>query len=406
MSSFKTNEEAKRFFEKEIDRPIVNFTEQLGENITLSAFCHELGDGQFTNVYDISFPSGSAQPQIILHDKLTGVFNHVKSRPDIKAAMSGGFFFLADNESASPRQPSLNFALQDHRIKSLPASDKEALLVHKGRLTVEHLKSLGSLVIGSSQELSWSGSLTEYDSDVKIFSNGNSIIEHVKDERNGAKRILNEASRYTPAITTDDTVDIGLISRSDGIFEAVSKSNEGHMDIFAHDIIARTHERYIHNNLPLVAIRSIGRHALDGTLEGGISVGAAINTADFSKHPLNHDKSLGSNSPLQEIPMPRATIFETADNRVHLRLFDGRPGSETFTGITPSQAAAIVLSEQPIIWGSFLDSGQTAKLIAQQENDLESYGNRHYLQWPEHQNDPYIWVPKTGRPVSSMITLR
>jgi len=156
----------------------------------------------------------------------------------------------------------------------------------------------------------------------------------------------------------------------------------------------------------MMKVRTIDNKAIDGSLQGAVSVGPMLGEADFTNHPINSDKSLGGKPPFLDVPLVRTVLYEKDDGTMHLRLFDGRPGSPIFPGVTPRQAADAIKGESEIAWGCFLDPGQTAKLIVRTQNDMASYGNTHYLKWPEQPGEKFIWVPKTGRPVASMITLR
>lgn len=402
--TFETNIAAKEFVRARVDTPIKDSIETLGNGMVMRTYALDLGEGKFTNVYDLSYPASSVKPNIEIPHKLTSVFDYVGSNREIKAATGGGFFFLADQASAKPRELALNLAVTDSQAFALPVVDREAVLSDGKHLSVEHVSALGVVSI-NGVELSWSGSLTEHETDVKVFANGNSVITHVQSDATGNMRALDENSRYTPVIENDDTVDIGFIRRSDSVFVGANRCSTGGLDIFSHDVVIRMHERYVHRKFPQMRVRTIGNMALDGALHGGMSVGPMIDTDNFSVHPINKDKSLGSNPPFLEIPLARTVLFETEHNVVHLRLFDGRPGSPIFPGVTPKQASRSVLGEQ-LAWGCFLDPGQTAKLVVRTDEEIASYGNTHYLKWPQRPDEKYIWVPKAGRPVASMITLR
>lgn len=405
MHSFDTDRAAKEFVRERVDAPVLEQTEALGEGMVLHSFSQELEEGKFTNVYDLSFPAEHVQPSIELHDRLTSVFDHVKAHSDIRVATCGGFFFLADQASAVPRQLGLNLALVDGQMHGFPVVDREAVLVSGERLSTEHLQALGVLGINNA-ELSWSGSLTEYETDTKIFANGNSIITHVQNDATGSSRVLEESSHYTPIIDVDDTVDIGFIRREDGIFVGVTSSNNGGLDIFNHDVIVRMHERHVHSELPEMHVRTLGGKAIDGSLQGALSVGPMLETENFTSHPVNRDASLGGRPPFLDVPLARTVLYETDDSMVHLRLFDGRPGSPVFPGVTSNQVVQFITREETVTWGCFLDPGQTAKLVVRGDDDIASYGNTHYLKWPKQPGEKFIWVPKSGRPTASMITLR
>jgi len=152
-------------------------------------------------------------------------------------------------------------------------------------------------------------------------------------------------------------------------------------------------------------VHSIGSTALKGSGISGLSVGPLLNTPDFNAHAINKDASLGAKPPFVERPIARTALFKTEDGNIHFRLYDGRPGSETFSGITPTQLVDAIKSEGDIEWGVFLDGGQTAKIGLRSESGVESLGNTHYLKWPAQEGGKYVWIPEVGRPVGSVIVV-
>ena len=405
LHNFDTDREARDFVSERVDVPIPERIEDIGRSIVLRSYTEDLGDGTFTNVYDLSFRAESVHPSVELSNQLTSVFDYVKGSTDVRVATGGGFFFLADRASAMPRQLGLNLALQGGRLHGLPVVDREAVLIGNERLSTRYLQALGTLSMGAT-ELGWSGSLTQYETEAKIFATGNSIVTHVQNDETGSIRVLEESSRYTPVIDSDDTVDIGFVLREDGTFAGINSSTSGYLDIFSHDVVVRTHERNIHGGLPDMRVLSLGGMALDGSLRGALSVGPLLETEYFAAHPINKDLSLGGKPPFLDVPLARTVLYGTADEKVHIQLFDGRPGSSIFPGVTPRGAARLAGQNEDVTWGCFLDPGQTAKLVVRGDNDIESYGNAHYLKWPTEPGGKFVWTPKSGRPVASMIALR
>ncbi len=407
MYSFDTDKSAQEFVRGRVDKPTIERVEDLGGGISLRVYPQELdeSEGTFTNIYDLSFRAKDVHPSIELHDQLTSIFDHVKTHSDIRAATGGGFFFLADRTSAMPRQLSLNLAMQDGQLHGLPVVDREALLVESERLSTEYIQAIGVLGL-NGVEVSWAGSLTKHEADAKVFANGNSVITHVHNDETGSVRVLDESSRYTPVIDTDDTVDIGFIRREDGAFVGINSSSTGRLDIFRHDVVIRTHERHAHGELPIMRILTLGAKAIDGSLRGAMSVGPMLDTQNFTTHPVNTDLSLGGSPPFLDVPLARAVLYETSDDFVHIQLFDGRPGSSVFRGVTPNQAIQLVMDNSDSVRGCFLDPGQTAKLVVRGSEDVESYGNTHYLKWPQGPGGKFIWVPNSGRPAAGLIALR
>lgn len=282
-------------------------------------------------------------------------------------------------------------------------ADQEAVLSDGRALSAKQILALGSLSLNNF-ELSWSGSLTTHDTDVKVFSNGNAVIGHEYDESTGSVRVLDETSRYTPLMEEGEMIDVGFIARGDGSFVGRESSRNGGVDIFAHNFVLRHHECHYAED-SIVRVRTLGSAAIGAYIKGGVSVGPMLDTVDFEQHPINFDASLGAKPPFQEKPLSRPVLYETENGEVHMRLFDARPGSPTFSGATPSQVVEIIKSENEVVWGCFLDGGQTAKLVIQNNGDIMSYGNRHYLRWPANQGDKYVWVPEIGRPTASAIVL-
>jgi len=408
MYIFDTVADAQAYISGVIDVPVSNTERTLAPGLTLTTYSQALPDGRFTNIYDIAYSAAAVSPAVRVFNTPTSVYDALTVAPDTMAASGGGFFYLADQGSATPRQSALNLAIADGTILSLPIADKEAVIIDEQQgISARHIRALGTLSI-NGKLLQWSGSLTDRETDCMVFGNGNAVITHVEDKTTGSARVLNEASRYTPEMPIGtNKADVGFISQGGSKFIARTISHAGGLDIFAHDIVVRCDTAYVYTDtaieLDVHTIDSI--HTADG-IRGALSVGPMLSETDFDNHPINRDASLGSKPPFIERPLARMALFETVDGMVHLRLFDGRPCSKVFPGVTPSEAKALILSETDIAWGCFLDPGQTAKLCTRSEDSIDSFGNTHYLQWPTNPEEHrFTWLPHIGRPVASIITL-
>lgn len=379
MTSFETVAEAQEYVRHIIDVPVTEHKEAIAESVQFHAFPYGLADGRFTNVYDISYRKGEAIPAIHVHDRLLSVYDFARSHGG-SVVSSGGFFFLAGVTSGMPRQLSLNLAIANGELLSLPVLDREAVFCNGHMLFARPVRSLGTLSINGC-ELSWSGSLTDYETDAKVFGNGNAIITHQRNEATGSVRVLDERSRFTPPIEHDDIVDIGFVARGDGTFEGRDASTTGGVDIFAHDVVVRCHQRYLTKD-PEMWVHTIDAVPIDSSMLGALSVGPMLDTPDFNAHSINRDKSLSDKPPFLERPMARTVLYETEDGKIHIRLYDGRPGSDVFPGVTPTEVVEAICAEGNVVWGCFLDPGQTAKLCVRTGDNIESLGNRHYLKWP------------------------
>ena len=404
--SFETEDAAKEFVRERIDVPVGAEVHHLAVGLTLRTFPLDLENGMFTNVYDLSVSSSDIRHSIEFPERLTSVFDRMKADLGVRAAISGGFFFLADRANGEPRELGLNLALSNGQLLSFPVVDRETLIASEGRLSAQTLQALGVLSI-NDKDVVWSGSLTPHSSEAKVFGNGNSVIAHVANDLTGSVRALDESSRYTPVKEADDdTVDVGFMRREDGSFVGIASSKTGGIDTFNYDVALRLHERHVAKGLPEMRARTVGSLAVDGSRLSAVSVGPMLDETDFTGHAINYDLSLGGRPPFVDVPLARAIVYADDSGLVHYRLFDGRPGSPVFPGVTPAQAAEIIKQETVVAWGCFLDPGQTAKMVTRHESELESHGNRHYLKWPNYPGERFIWVPATGRPVASIITLR
>lgn len=397
---FKSYEDAQVFIERQVDKPINKQNTKVSDRIQFHAHTTYLEDGAFTNSYDISYPASSVIQSIVINTSPTALIETVQ--PADMAAISGGFMLLTD-DGTEVNQASLNLAISNGKLVGLPVIDREAIILRKGKLEFRQVRALGLITMGSAQ-ISWAGSATRHNAEAKIFASGNLKIGHKSDPATQGRRYVMQQSRYTSKYNDRDLVDVGYNSDSKGVFIATSMSDTGGLDICAQDFIVRMQR----NKLKFADVATID--TIDdlriSEIDGGFSAGPMLNETDFASHSINYDKSLGNKPPFIERRMARAVVYATESNVIHLRLFDGRPGSKLFEGVTPSEAVKMILLEQPVKSGIFLDPGQSAKIFARINGVGISYGNRHYLKWPRQPNDSFLWTPDHGRPITSIIKLQ
>lgn len=391
--------------ETEVDRPVATQVSEIRGTIKLRTWAHTVGEAMFCNVYDITWEPGSATARVDISTRPVDGQAAGHSAGALVTAPAG-FFFLADRCSGLPRQSSLNLAISGGQIRSLPVTDREAVLSRRSTLSAGYVRARGLLVLDGTT-LTWAGSRAPRSADCYVYGNGNAVICHQSDPVTGALRVLDEASRLTPPIAADGTMtDIGFMSMADGGFRAVATSPSGGMDIFTHDLVLRCPADFTRPRCPNRAeILEIDWLRCNDLPDAAVSAGPSLDCPDFTAHPVNHDGSLGSRPPFTGRRMARMVLFADSQNRVHLRLFDGRPQSRAFPGVTPAEARETIARDTAYRWGCFLDPGQTAKLWVHGENGMTSYGSRHYLRWPDNPAGGFAWVPDAGRAVSSFITV-
>ena len=389
-------------FRTQFDAPVPTFQKELSEGLTFSARAYDLSDHRFTNLYGIS---SDAPPQLVFPQTLTTSRQLLQSDTQVHTATSGGFFFLAD-EDFSPACNSLNLAIdKGGQVLSLPVADKRETLVIDER-DVVYMRTLGAwgIVLVNGYELTWSSS-TDDDTDITVYGNGNSVIKHVKDDTTGVKRILDKGSHFTPNEIPDDFVDLGLIGATDAHLIEANRA-KGNLEILSHNTVMRIPEKYVRPKPDEneIVVKEIGDIAVDG-IRQAITVGPDLPTRDFASHPINSDESLGGKPPFSGRPIAQNMIFQTEDGKIHTQIFDGRPGSESFSGVTPNEARDIILRDFVVAWGCFLDVGQTANLSFTHDNKIKTYGNRHYAKWNFPEPGQFAWTEDSAaRPVANLLT--
>ena len=194
--------------------------------------------------------------------------DHLRDNPSVRAATTGGFFYLVDRASGQPRHLALNLMMSGSRIHSMPVRDQETVVASDKGISTHQLQSIGVMSI-NGKELDWSGAATEHDTAVKIYGNGNSVIRHIPDSQTVTARALDESSRFTPQIRTDDQVDIGFVGRPDGKFTGVTSRRDGGVDIFEHDFVARC-TAGIDTTSPIAEVHTIDSLVLSPGIKGDL----------------------------------------------------------------------------------------------------------------------------------------
>jgi len=398
---FDSPDEASRFLAPQLDRPVDATRLRLAPGIVLRTEPLQVSAG-FTNAYTVSWqPPASAEVFVTEPPVSARAF---AERGDHVVTATAGFFFLADRCQYRPRTLSLNLAIHDGRILSLPTADQEALVSRAGALSVVQVPAQGELTLGG-RHLRWAGTRTGVAADVYAYGNANCVILHRSDELTGKVRVFQEQSRFTPPIADGSWSDLGFKSSSDGSFEAVARNDQGRLDIFRHDLVLRCPRTVAREGIR-AQVHTVGPLTPQKSLQAAISVGPALSCPDLHTHPLNDDRSLGSFPLLRERAAARLVFYETSDGCQHLTLFDARPGSPTFTGVTLAETVPLIRARGEVVAGCLLDSGHTSRINAWRDGTLTSFGNRHYLRWPTPEQPRFAWNPDEGRPAASVIALR
>ncbi|MFJ8746617.1 hypothetical protein ACIRL2_45675 [Embleya sp. NPDC127516] len=388
----------------EVDRPVEPCEITLDNGFKLDMHPHFFDDGTFTNSYDLNWAPEDARAAMRITPRPESMLVHA---PGVSASTSATFFTFLDEASAIPRQASLNLIISEGRILGMPVVDREAVYIRDGELAMDHISASGELSL-NGRTLTWAGSRTDRDAQSHVYGNGNIRVTLRRDPKTGSKRCLDESSRFTPVMpAAESRSDVGFMASEDGTFTSVAVAPQGGMDIFAHDLVVRCPEEHVNRKGEnRLAIRSIGSLRADNLPEFAVSSGPSLATPDFFAHPINQDPSLGTRPVFADLQAIRMVVYGGLDDRTHIRLFDGRPGSSTFPGVTPAQTRDIITADIGFTWGAHVDGGGSARISIVKDGVLRSFGNRQYLKWPRPGQDYFLWEREPpGRDVPTRFEL-
>lgn len=405
---FRDLAEAEAFLGPALDRPEAASLRAVAPGLTLERRAVDIGGGMFCNRTTARWEA-PARAEICVVDALESPFARAQAlagRGVRGVVATGGFFFLADDAEVQPRARSLNLAVVDGAVVSLPVVGQTALVCRAGALEVREVAAAGTLRLNGAV-VRWAGSRTEEAAECVVYGNANARVEHRADVRTGKMRHFVAASRWTPALAAGSGwIDVGFRRVDGGAFVGAEWAARGGLDIFNYDLVLRCRDSRVLGGEDRAEILTV-----DGIEPGdprltAISVGPSLLDPRLAEHPLHREPSLGSYPLLGGQRAARLLYFRDREGACHLQLWDGRPGSAVCPGVLLDEVAERVCDEYAVVEGCFLDSGRTGKLCVADETGVYSLGNRHYLRWPVAGDDAFVWTPDAGRPTASLLVIR
>ncbi len=427
----KRNEEAREFFAqrgitvpKDIALPLrkkdqdyfaIRIKEkerEISDGVILRAKSIELGDGCFTNSYDLCVNEDVTNTLEIRSTQKPQYLHKIFHDKNVYAAINAGFFYLSDGPESGPADASFNLCIRDGHVISLPARTSQVLIQGENGLEAHTLDAYGNIIIGE-QEIAWVGAHAKKTREY----NGvlyNSACCHIYYDRdtlsNSEKRLFDQQRNMTP--TGPDLCDI-IVNTVGGNLHVVDVRYGGGTDFFAGNFIIQCSTSFAEKIKvgDKVNPQSVGGIALNN-IQSAISVGESIsagNDDNLDALAINSDQSLG-NTPFLDRRFARAVLYKDESRVIHMRIFDGVRGSKYFDGATPREISDIIKKEHGAIeWGVHLDGGRSARMIIKDEKYqiCEPYGNLQYTRWPIRaldRTDRYYFDLR-GRKVASSICL-
>ncbi|MBY0538972.1 phosphodiester glycosidase family protein [Patescibacteria group bacterium] len=412
-------------FAKRIER----FSREVQPGIQVTGETIELGDGHFTNRYDLIVDTNDPlfSTRIISMPSATHARNLLRRDKKIKATVNGGFYFLADGKpSKVPSEPTFNLNIRGGKVLGLPATDTVGLLSVDGKLTAEVIRAQGKMRVGE-KKIRWRGGQhiahgdrsTEsetylLDQNAVLFNSSCCTLEYEVPGDNTSLRMVQEHLNKTP--TRQDVTDVVVRTSPDGTLRVHSVLPGGGSDFFDGNFVLQMSNDVARD---IKTGDEVEPTLLDNIeiygIESAITVGPLVHHfLENEGHSVNADKSLG-NSPFGRVRFARSVAYEDNDGKLHFTVFDAVPRSTYMKGITPHEIARLIPTDAR--WAVFLDGGQSSRItyenVQNDEVDIRSFGNKAYLRLHTadetslgimEPNQRYIG-PGIGRPVPSYIAI-
>jgi len=392
-------------------RPVEPLVEDLARGVRFEQDTHYLTeDGHFTNRYRIVLerPTERARFAITTRDAPTHIQRSLMNDVSVVATINGGFFFLVDEPPReTPKETSFGTVIRSGVLYGVQSRDRPVLWVDpEGEIHVTEVAARGTVTIGE-RTWSWAGRHShEATAPLQLFGTDSCVIEHVRDPETGTKRVLNEEESTTPQ--KDGVTDV-VCREHGGVLTVVDIREGGGTSVLAGNVVLQG-ETSLLQGVAVDAGVSLAYDDLNvEDAHSAITIGPSVSHFQHdTDHPINHDRSLGSNPPFTDRRMARSVVYRTTDGDVVCEVFDGAPKTQMFTGVTPREVGDILGQETADIeWAYFLDSGQSARLaVRHADGTVEGFGNRHYVRWPKKPGHPYLLAGAHGRPVGSCVSAK
>lgn len=406
-------------------------TYEISPGFSLSCKTIELGDGYFTNMYDITFDNQDPLIKTKILTRQVPIYPHrifrenpkkeTKERPIV--AINGAFFFLQDEQlEKNPTEIMYNLNIRDGEVLGLPSVERGALFTNKdGKIVALNIKPKGTIKIGN-ERLDWIGGeqiahkhIMENipDKEAVLFNSACCTIQYENPKDKTSLRKLRKDLNKTPEGAS--ITDIVVKKNKDKKLVVTNINQGGGTDFFEGNFILQI-KNAEHNNAIKIG-DEVTPETIDGVdlsnIDSAMTVGPMVK--DFLKktdHQINHDPSLGTFPPFDpNTRYARSIICEDEEGKIHMIVFDAVPRSQFMKGVTPKEAAEHIPEKTK--WATFLDGGQSSRLtfVNPKNNTItDARGNMQYIRLHEKYKtgqgavteDQFLWS-KRGRPLTSMV---
>ncbi len=400
-------------------------TETLAPGVHFHAYPHDLGDGNYVNVYSVSAEQ-TAGTALEVTSSLKPVYQRKRFKdPSVIAATSGGFFYLSDDDGYEPIDYTFNLCVRNGVLASLPTVTRNALITRTdGSYEVQELAARGICTIGG-KEFAWVGGREPQaiqDTASHIMYGPACCSMMIQDDPiTGQKRVVDREKNKTPLLA--DRADVVVIVKNGT--HVVTRINEGGgTDFFSGTYILSLPR----SEAQSVRVGDVVTHARIGsldmhTVDSAINVGPSLTDAsalDTDALSINHDASFGEKVFNLTSRVPRSVLFKDSTGEVHMRIYDGGK-SEKGNGCTPREVLeevtlSLAKMNRTLAWGVHLDGGKSSHLLHMTPSgELDGNGVLYYERWPsknlalrtgEAERGNFFLVGPEGRRSASHVVLK
>lgn len=379
--------------------------QMLAPGLGFSVRTVELGDGRFTNCFELSVDLGLAEIAAFT-DPAGFHLADVLGSATAGAAVSGSFTYISDDPAHQPAEPCFDLCVRDGRTVSLPTAAKPALLVGRdGSVALRRLDASGTVRIGE-HEFTWRGSKTADSAaaagQLVVYGAANCRVRYTPAKRTGFLRDVARGSNITPH--DPDAIDLVVLR---GVVAAVRPGGEA--ELFEGSYVLRGARAGLRDVSVGDAVRVLTVDDVTcGELASGFSVGPSVADAARGGELPGYGAELGLSPFLPGARYARTLIGPSADGGVlRLIVLDGAPLTRRFQGPSCVETAGVVadlgLDPERVC---HLDGGQSSKLAFVRDGATSVFGSMHYLLWPKQGEGDFAWRGRQGRVLRSALLVR
>lgn len=368
--------------------------EELRKGVFLKKDVINFDDGNFTNVYNLSWDKNthSVKPFVHSEKKPFYLLDYMEDCPSILALMSGSFFFLVDVEEEVPKDYPFHFCVRRHKIVGLPSSDEPILYLKNGELNAHEIKANGIIEINNSK-LEWIGANHKGEvrnSNAKLYNSGCSKlikeydpISHVRMGR------LDLTNIHTPK--SKNVVDL-VVNRDDhDNLEITSINSGGGTHFFDGLFILQINQKLNAFNIG----DKVNPISLDNLDPREISSAITIGKSVHDDYYLTPERISSRDA--------RSVIAKDKKGNIHFVVFDGSKYIPKFNGVSAKDIHSYFSPDQ-YEWAYFLDGGSSSRIIVRRGRKLEFLANEFV--YKKINTYTFLWDYKRHRKLASCVGLK